>query len=364
MATNSINTLAVNLNIYRHYKKQTMLLSLIAFRANNKNPGGCYSSYQAMADELGVTRDTIRDGIRILREDGMIEIGMYSYKKCNVIRLSRKALAMMNGEAADESEAKNEDQRPEGVNCFGEPIVESDRGGASGGMSPAHRGGCSLPMGGDVPAQGGVVSPPPPGGTTPSKGGEIPPQKKEESNIENKKESVCEETRARAQEFARDNTPSPTHTHRGYVKYYNNPVQLPTSLREVIDFAKTVNGTDLQASKFYRHYEATGWTTSSGTPVINWKKKFELWIFDDMHKNSAKNSANSAPAVNPQQADEQNYDDLVNKNDNCVAYVLASNATTSYLRSTVFDSPEERARLRAEFFMHEYNRIISGKKAS
>lgn len=49
--------------------------------------------------------------------------------------------------------------------------------------------------------------------------------------------------------------------------------------KEVLNFFKNKNWPELQANKFFNHYEAVGWKKSN-TPIENWKAAAENWILN------------------------------------------------------------------------------------
>lgn len=60
---------------------------------------------------------------------------------------------------------------------------------------------------------------------------------------------------------------------------------------------------NLQAHKFFNHYETNGWKQAKGNPIVNWQAAVNLWIFRDVEKQGPvkfpAKPAQPAPALSP-----------------------------------------------------------------
>ena len=57
-----------------------------------------------------------------------------------------------------------------------------------------------------------------------------------------------------------------------------NKPSWPTSEFEVLEFFKSKAWSDIEASKFYHHYEAVGWKIGGNQDVVNWKALAHRWM--------------------------------------------------------------------------------------
>ncbi|MFN8258051.1 MAG: hypothetical protein U0W24_20345 [Bacteroidales bacterium] len=51
-------------------------------------------------------------------------------------------------------------------------------------------------------------------------------------------------------------------------------------LDEVIEFFKSENYTEIEAQKFFNHYESNGWKVGGKTPMKNWKAAARNWMLN------------------------------------------------------------------------------------
>jgi poly(A) polymerase Pap1 len=68
---------------------------------------------------------------------------------------------------------------------------------------------------------------------------------------------------------------------------------LPPSLEEVILFFQEKSKTDLEAEKFFNHFESNGWLVGGKSKMKNWQAAARNWILNSEKFNQQKNS-NSA----------------------------------------------------------------------
>lgn len=72
----------------------------------------------------------------------------------------------------------------------------------------------------------------------------------------------------------------------------------PHALAEVISFFGSQSAPPELASKFFRHYNASGWRLGNGNPVASWQSSAEKWI-GDWKEDVAKKSATGGAGVEP-----------------------------------------------------------------
>lgn len=77
--------------------------------------------------------------------------------------------------------------------------------------------------------------------------------------------------------------------------------------KEILIFFKNKNCTELQANKFFNHYESVGWKKSN-TPIENWQAAAENWILNLKDKNEK--------TMIPQSHNQDNLHTNQNKNYN------------------------------------------------
>ena len=59
------------------------------------------------------------------------------------------------------------------------------------------------------------------------------------------------------------------------------------TLQEVLDFALAENLTAVNVYRFYGYYQQTGWKSSQGVPVFDWKLRLREWNHADAEKAKA-----------------------------------------------------------------------------
>lgn len=62
---------------------------------------------------------------------------------------------------------------------------------------------------------------------------------------------------------------------------YKSKENITPSLDEIKEFCK---GTDTDPESFFNYYEANGWKTAAGLPIVNWKAKLKSWIKNERPK--------------------------------------------------------------------------------
>ena len=64
------------------------------------------------------------------------------------------------------------------------------------------------------------------------------------------------------------------------VKNNTNCIKLdqPKNENEVIDFFEKENWPELEAKKFYNHYQGTGWKVGGKTRIVNWQATARNWM--------------------------------------------------------------------------------------
>lgn len=76
-------------------------------------------------------------------------------------------------------------------------------------------------------------------------------------------------------------------------KRSSSGVEIPPSLDAVILFFKEKNKSDLDAEKFFNHFESNGWLVGGKSKMKNWQAAARNWILNSEKYNQQKNS-NSA----------------------------------------------------------------------
>jgi hypothetical protein len=72
------------------------------------------------------------------------------------------------------------------------------------------------------------------------------------------------------------NNPGPTN-----VSQNENPNQVtPPPLQHVKIYFNEKGAPEIEAKKFFNHYEARGWLNNSLTPILNWKASARNWILN------------------------------------------------------------------------------------
>ncbi|MGY8911218.1 MAG: hypothetical protein ACKVIG_15370, partial [Flavobacteriales bacterium] len=52
----------------------------------------------------------------------------------------------------------------------------------------------------------------------------------------------------------------------------------PKNEKEVIDFFKKENWPEIEAQKFYNHYQGIGWKVGGKTKIVNWQATAKNWM--------------------------------------------------------------------------------------
>lgn len=90
------------------------------------------------------------------------------------------------------------------------------------------------------------------------------------------------------------------------VKIINREKGHPPSIEDVIDFFKSKNCVEAEASKFFHHYQSNGWLVGGRTPMKNWQAAAEKWMLNsqnfktherksNLHSNNDRNKDYSEP---------------------------------------------------------------------
>jgi len=58
----------------------------------------------------------------------------------------------------------------------------------------------------------------------------------------------------------------------------NTKLDQPKNEKEVIDFLKKENWPEIEAQKFYNHYQAIGWKVGGKTKIVNWQATAKNWM--------------------------------------------------------------------------------------
>ncbi|QCX40277.1 hypothetical protein FF125_18160 [Aureibaculum algae] len=68
------------------------------------------------------------------------------------------------------------------------------------------------------------------------------------------------------------------HIQTGINKTNKNKLDQPKTENEVIDFFKKENGPELEAKKFYNHYQGIGWRVGGKTKIVDWQATARNWM--------------------------------------------------------------------------------------
>ncbi len=63
-----------------------------------------------------------------------------------------------------------------------------------------------------------------------------------------------------------------------YINKNNSKLDKPKNEKEVIDFFKKENWSEIDAQKFYNHYQGIGWKLGGKTKIVDWKATAKNWI--------------------------------------------------------------------------------------
>ena len=58
----------------------------------------------------------------------------------------------------------------------------------------------------------------------------------------------------------------------------NSKLDQPKNEKEVIDFFKKENWPEIEAQKFYNHYQGIGWKVGGKTKIVNWQATAKNWM--------------------------------------------------------------------------------------
>ena len=61
------------------------------------------------------------------------------------------------------------------------------------------------------------------------------------------------------------------------------------TLAEINDYIEKKGFTNVIGVQFFSHYKATGWKTTGGAKIINWRAKVDSWEYSDINKKQATN---------------------------------------------------------------------------
>jgi hypothetical protein len=64
------------------------------------------------------------------------------------------------------------------------------------------------------------------------------------------------------------------------LKRSSSGVEMPPSLKEAILFFKEKDKTDLEAEKFFNHYESNGWLVGGKSKMKNWQAAARNWMLN------------------------------------------------------------------------------------
>ena len=66
----------------------------------------------------------------------------------------------------------------------------------------------------------------------------------------------------------------------------------PKNEKEVIDFFKKENWPEIEAQKFYNHYQGIGWKVGGKTKIVNWQATAKNWIIkaEEIKTNKTQNT--------------------------------------------------------------------------
>lgn len=79
-----------------------------------------------------------------------------------------------------------------------------------------------------------------------------------------------------------------------------NKLDLPKNENEVIEFFKKENWLEIEAKKFFNHYQGIGWKVGGKTKIVNWQFTARNWILKAEEINNHKTT----------KQDDQNTDNL------------------------------------------------------
>lgn len=260
-----LSNLSINLNLYRHYNKQPLLLALIMFRSNNREYGGCFASYESMAADLGTTHNNIAKGVKTLIDDGMVEfIGWHN--RCRIIRPTAKTLLLTICQREEESASVDDSAtKIEPVRTVAQTAPSMENPARHMENLPRHMENLPKVVMENLPYISNSVK-------------------------ENKeKESVCIYIPVPTE--AKKEVPEVTqHTHKSFYssKRFTRKPSVPESMDKVIEYAREHGGTEAQARKFYMYYASTGWRNSRGVAISNWQMTLDFWVAQDKEKAEAK----------------------------------------------------------------------------
>jgi hypothetical protein len=66
------------------------------------------------------------------------------------------------------------------------------------------------------------------------------------------------------------------------------------TLEEINDYIEKKGFTNVIGVQFFSHYKATGWKTTGGAKIINWRAKVDSWEYSDITKRQANGNHNNS----------------------------------------------------------------------
>lgn len=83
------------------------------------------------------------------------------------------------------------------------------------------------------------------------------------------------------------------------IKRSSSGVEMPPSLAEAILFFKEKNKTDLEAKKFFNHFESNGWMVGGKSKMKNWQAAARNWILNSEKFNTSSRTLSSPKGPKP-----------------------------------------------------------------
>jgi hypothetical protein len=107
-------------------------------------------------------------------------------------------------------------------------------------------------------------------------------------NILNNKTYIEEQTQNEFQNLNSKKNGNEITKRKKVAQKKENKIELPT-LDEVISFFKSENYPEIEAHKFFNHFESNGWKVGGKTPMKNWKAAARNWILNSQRFSSQNN---------------------------------------------------------------------------
>jgi hypothetical protein len=90
------------------------------------------------------------------------------------------------------------------------------------------------------------------------------------------------------------------------IKTKRESEETPT-LKKAIEYFISKGSTQIEAQKFFNHYESNGWKVGGKTPMKNWQASVENWILKSEQFNPKKQKSESHIIERNKQFNQKNY---------------------------------------------------------